>query len=1857
MLAKKPKKLSRTFYKFFLYPIIICMIVSIIFSTFYSYIHLSDDNNSIKLKDKINNWENEAYSPLIDKIGYFVGNKLNLGIDAIKVFSNYAKDMLHNQEVNTNYQFIDDFINQYSIDIDKYNILTEEEKVLILKQKKTINILNSPQQIYIDNINRNDDKINKDKNTDKSNNKTSLDDLKMSSYEKMIIYHKYISSLLNPLFQSVINFEDYSGYNSVYIAFNSSGLFSYYRNKDNELDLTFFMHKPRHSHFCKLDNKKIYDFTCRRWFNYTNDMKVKYPNQDIVVSPIYKNFSKYNSLQFSICSKIFINKDYHSFNSLINHSQSNFEIEDYMTICLDVNGSDISNKLNEINSNLRGSFVILQKDSTVPFYFPSVYMEISEGSLVKNFFNWNKNYNIDSIKILDEKVEYFNNLFNDPKIILGAKENTIKKIAFETSDEVLEALIKYIYLDLEDIDNYNEDKKKHYNIKPYYLIIFIVRNLALNSLRSIVYKSQFYKTILAIVICFFLSFIVYLLIVNGLRSLAYDITNPIKAINNIMIRYFTDNSEASRTEIEKSIDIYNKNKKNSIINKNNSNNDNNDNNDKKTTHKKLINKTLDKDYKYKNKQSNCNKFNNIIQSNNKTSTIKKFSDINSKTSNYLISDSEDNILESNEDTNYSKYNINRNLDELSVDINYIIIVVFKLNQLRRLENKFLKYFSDEIPISERTNDLFDEIKDYFDAKEIFLDLGYEKLVSNNESNFGNLLISYKKYDKAINHFLNSLSYLFINGLEFVGDLNFNINEEKMLHYLINSNGEKLYIHKYNTKDNNKLLNHIYDKKSSLESNVYDAEILDTNSYSDNANNANKTKNINLLTNNINYQSFKVCKNFEKNIVKDKKNYKQSKTIYNVSNININNNNKRSLIPFSGHKYTIQKKDESKLKSDFRLNKKNKNKTIKFKNRFQQFKNFFFTNIRKTMKSSVLNTNNDSKNSQFHAYDWNVPYNNFNLNKNFLNINNSDILQLKASLEHRFPKLLYSYNKFYSNITKIIQNILFKFNNNIEVTNSEINSNINMYKKELPDVIESLKNQIIFYNDYYLSKNTHSLISYEYICKKYIDLSNIYYEHLLSLKKNLIMNSNNSKNGIKDLFKIGLTTDNKDNSTLNLTIYNSIKKIIESYLTYIEFLINNKLEFDIEKSINSIIKDSDNKYYNIKTDNYINRFNSIYSINTTDNFCKNEINKNNACYNNNNDSNYLDSIRDKFLIDLIFNNFFKADTLINKLIMNSQIMINNEFNYFLYLYNKKSSITLNYKDLIYYYIQKNHFLKGKVFYLCCDYQNALKFLKESRQNLNIKDAILLREATVYIAKSYNKILLELSKSSKISFDLGNKLDPKIEKSIIYIKNELLLELKNLSYFKPIKKDVNIIIDNNIIVKDIKNTSKIQECVYYIYDNLINLENDRISISIFNDIEEFKLLNLTQTNPIADKYIKDLIKLIGNVNNNNNINQLARETLLYKESLKEYEYNINSSLLNNKNSIKTSSILFNNRYSKHSNFKYSLKSSSNLNFKKSNYSRNSSKTVNFFYDNNNNINNSSTKQKSMSYKNIDIKSIKHKDINNNTLNNKYSLRHIRSSKGINLTKNIFNSIISNEKKPMLNITKKSLANNSIRSFVSPSNYSSEGSVSLNQFKKEFKKTFPEEAKSKGLFNSLLKIKKKIYNKSYENYSQKKLQKINKKLINNTNNIINCKKNAVDNKENLDELEMFIKNSTDINNKTRKHFILFMSEFSESDFEYIHSKGNKCISNNKYKLQEDFEDDTLIIIYTNFSNNISTENTSSYNRSIYLEKEKEAIDKLINLLNFNNSKFLFFEDFTQLKGILYEFGYIEESVVFCKEEIDID
>lgn len=97
------------------------------------------------------------------------------------------------------------------------------------------------------------------------------------------------------------------------------------------------------------------------------------------------------------------------------------------------------------------------------------------------------------------------------------------------------------------------------------------------------------------------------------------------------------------------------------------------------------------------------------------------------------------------------------------------------------------------------------------------------------------------------------------------------------------------------------------------------------------------------------------------------------------------------------------------------------------------------------------------------------------------IKDHEVSEIISALEHRFPKLLICYYSFWSNFKKLKRTY-----DKLKSTNN-LGGNISL--------LNYFRDELLQMEDHLLTEDHHSLLTYEYVCRKYIKLSKIYLEYI------------------------------------------------------------------------------------------------------------------------------------------------------------------------------------------------------------------------------------------------------------------------------------------------------------------------------------------------------------------------------------------------------------------------------------------------------------------------------------------------------------------------------------------------------------------------------------------------------------------------------------------------------------------------------------------------------------------------------------------------------------------------------------------
>lgn len=712
------KNLENVFKRFFLLPISIAIFLTIIISFAYNGLDLLNVSKNAKLISKIQKWKEKKVVPNIELASSLVHNKYSRVIDLmyslIKTYNFYLETL----EVNLDKLVIEEFLNTHMINVMKYIKKSKEEKE------------KSCRFIWYKNHN----------------------DIDLSSISQDDIYQLYFISLLADLIKSTV-VNNTKLLKNIYFGLSKNDIYtSYYRSIEDENYAEKFTEVFNGFLNCRKGIKNTaYYFKCRPWYmnlsNDNSDLKLK------ILPPFLSTGKK--EWTYSICTKL-PKYEVNEIQKIVKSQKK----DDYISMCIDLILEETLIHLDEINNSLEGSFFVMGFEAYKPIYFSNKFFQTVENDIFQSYFYEDTDFFWNNVEKTSENFKKIISILNAAKI----DESSLITKEYEQKDKKKYYLLKVIKL------NTNDDFK---NLKNAIFILYDSFNeeqVLYNKITKNLYINLFQKAILSA----FLLFVLYLLVNYLYKSLAKIIKNPIIILNSIVIQ------KSNVTELISSID--NKIK---------------EMNEKKTKFQKKQN-TSDNYSELKTISTVNLDESKVTLNTTKTfkSNLKKSRDdfITNNNSRYsLFEDSDDEI--DNNKTKKIKKNITGvsfltgdDFNNISSDLKKLFDTILKMRKIIKLSNKtsYHSYYNyhklsdlkknsyEYIQLIDKINDEIDNnikfddmesLEDYLDIKSLTSDIKSGHLYYVNESNFGNLLLNMKKWDKAICHFFNSLEVLGINKLK------------------------------------------------------------------------------------------------------------------------------------------------------------------------------------------------------------------------------------------------------------------------------------------------------------------------------------------------------------------------------------------------------------------------------------------------------------------------------------------------------------------------------------------------------------------------------------------------------------------------------------------------------------------------------------------------------------------------------------------------------------------------------------------------------------------------------------------------------------------------------------------------------------------------------------------------------------------------------------------------------------------------------------------------------------------------------------------------------------------------------------
>ena len=668
--------------------------------------------------------------------------------------------------------------------------------------------------------------------------------------------------------------------------------------------------------------------------------------------------------------------------------------------------------------------------------------------------------------------------------------------------------------------------------------------------------------------------------------------------------------------------------------------------------------------------------------------------------------------------------------------------------------------------------------------------------------------------------------------------------------------------------------------------------------------------------------------------------------------------------------------------------------------------------------------------------------------------------------------------------------------------------------------------------------------------------------------------------------------------------------------------NHKIKYQNNKNIDlyrndSILKEKlINKKYNTSKNSPIKSFQdaSLYNKDKTQILFKNKIKKIYAKKNNNlnfrdNSANYLlNKNYNKYLINnynkISNSNFAYNHNLLNYY-NNNSIENNNNINHNHHILSKK----LNYNDILdqensYNNIYNNNYIINNEMEIINNNMNRKKYLNGVNNNKRISENKLV--------KNYN---------------LNNDFK-KISKEKIFMKNRIKNNLNNNNnHHQKIKSTEDISLQNKINNNKIYNLKYKKEIPKYILkynvNNLNNNNNNNINSANNSGINFLmKKNNNYITNQDLNKTNNMNYNINNDINNNeekNKINNLINslESYMLLEKIEKKEKNIKLKKILNSNlrkNIKDNSEISNE-----------IGATSSSNIKTTVFSSINNNNINKIYSNDNSI--SILSKSNNNFNNLIIKDYKTKETKENEIKTKYN----STNNSFNNNKKIYQKKLSSQKEITNNksIPNIKLLNNKINNninIVNPNIIYNNNSIIKSKYNLEkIKKNDNNKNNIINNNNSTYKTNE-FENKNIsefpknENIIKENLDEHNNLYINNNNiNILN-KKNNIEEKDIIKDIDKKKEDNNNIDNNTKEIFKSIQSSDTlinkEKNLEQLNS--NNIIKNDinnidkeqkKIEIKKDEEKEDIILNNNkdnNFNNNKEKKNE---NKEIIIKDDKNS------------------------------------------------
>lgn len=1368
----KKVKLKSNFQKYFVFPIVLCLILTIIITSL-SLLYYSTESSNHKVIKSIKEWKKQSMAPQIDTTSSMIYYKYSYCIDTILVIRKTYLDYLENHKLNLDRNHIKEYLTKTMINGIDYNKLTTTEKENLMT--RFIWFLNP--------------------------DNTSLDKLSDSQLTNL-----YFISTLKFLLEAILTSSN-TKIESIYFGINNENIYaSYVRSIEDETYHKLTANDDGYTN-C-LHGINYYYFKCRDWYLNFSTLRKKYA-QIIHPLPPYLNSSK-KEWRFSLCTRlkgfeINMNKDTNEEQVGASSNEDNF-----ILMCMDIDMNETLIHLDELNSLMQGYFFISQYNTSpnYPFYYPNKLNTRTHKTLLSQYFYRNSDFSINQIFDLENKLLTLVTLLQSDEI----SDNALYEYNYNNDNDKSYYIMKSIKLNLDNNTN---------NLVNSFYIIYCSYDGSLTEFKE--YEVDVKKKILFQFGLFtFMGFALILLSRFLLNSLANMIHKPIRVLNAILLQNDSNieaineidkvQTKAKDNRIKKDISFKSESKSyKANSSKDNSYNENEENKKNSKRQNRMLSQAFANDYDedrvdlladieerprlFDNENNEETADNDIQHAEEENYNYNKGSKIKKKVTSISFLTGED-------------------FSNISIDLESLYQIMLRMRKIFKISDKKAFYIKDYKNALKQTINLekgnfskinqiikdqrklihqenynskknnMETLTDYIELKNVLKDFSCENITYKNESNLGNVLISLQKWDKAINHFCSSLCILGINQnhkkisiddkvKKDISKLSLNegmlhINKLRKAAQLLNSNEKfdkiKLH-HKKPRKDKRRSINlYSFQKGYSANQNLRLVNTIDDgnnnelNQYKANSQNNNFVLSENLIKNNNNIDDVNVQNPSKNNsiYIKDTKNINKHDQEY--------DNNEENVSNYSNEDETFP-----------RFKKK--------ASRLDKIKEFLLQNVLNKLNNISRKRNTDKEFSEK------------------INLNN-----IRLCLEHRFPKLIYCFNQLYFKFIHAAKTheALLSIENNFKIK-------VFNYEDQFNKLKEKIENEMTFFNDIIFSSETHSIETFEKTLKQNIYFANQYSDYIEDEYSEIILFAK-SKQG-------------------------------ESLLNYISFLLDFKL--DCKQSV----------YFNTKLKNK--------SINND------TINKE-----------YIKESEE--LISFILDLFKEFEVLINDIIeISNKDFKGGDCNALHLLDIYKMSPYINFSNETVVLIQKYNLLKGKLYYLCSDFKQAIKYLLLSKEKQNFYDAEVFKQATDLLIVVYSKLYDFNYKKASNTRKFTDKIDPKQEDCLNALSKLIREERTILSKFSFKSKDVIICFDNYAFEEDNTQGNQIIKYIHLVFDKYIIKNSDRFSFVNYSKEYGFKkICSLMEKNDHNIKYAKHLIQEIRTsaiyLENNNN-GEIGKENL--------------------------------------------------------------------------------------------------------------------------------------------------------------------------------------------------------------------------------------------------------------------------------------------------------------------------------------------------------------------------------------------